>query len=200
MTSFFDEYKAEKLKAVREKNSNLTDKQRKQTFDNFKVSAETKLMYDTALNYDGRGYLAYGNPGNGKSHLAAAVANRELEKGNQVIFINVPTLFIELKDTYNKDNDESEKKILDKLMTCKLLILDDLGSEKKSEWTEQTIYTIINARYNMDKPIIVTTNCNLSELAEKIGTRALDRLIEICTLVECKAPSYRPIIAKERMK
>ncbi len=80
-----------------------------------------------------------------------------------------------------------------------LLVLDDAGSEKWTEWTEPTLYTIIDERYNHAKAVLITTNLNLTGLQQKIGTRAMDRIVDMCDIVETSGPSYRRERAKRRL-
>ena len=81
------------------------------------------------------------------------------------------------------------------LTRADLLVLDDAGAEKWTEWTEPTLYTIIDERYSYCKPLIITTNSTLDELEKKIGDRAMDRVLEMCEIVENTGESYRKMIA-----
>lgn len=72
-----------------------------------------------------------------------------------------------------------------------VLILDDLGAEKPTEWTQAVLFEIIDYRYNSNLPIIITTNCLPEELKEKIGERSVDRLREMCKLVTINHSSFR---------
>lgn len=72
-----------------------------------------------------------------------------------------------------------------------VLLLDDLGAEKSTEWTQAILFEIIDYRYNNNRPIIITTNCLPEELKEKIGERSVDRLREMCKLVTINHSSYR---------
>jgi predicted RecB family nuclease len=69
--------------------------------------------------------------------------------------------------------------------------IDDLGAEKKTEWSVQTIYTIIDERYSKRRATLITTNLSLEELEQKVGPRTMDRLVGSCRFVEKCAPSYR---------
>jgi DNA replication protein DnaC len=86
------------------------------------------------------------------------------------------------------------------LLECDLLILDDIGAEKVTDWVEETIFNIIAGRYRKEFPIFYTSNLQPKELLDKLGKRSYDRMIETSVMVENKATSYRKFIAKERMK
>jgi DNA replication protein DnaC len=74
----------------------------------------------------------------------------------------------------------SEAEIIDSLRRTDLLVLDDLGAERTSEYTVDRIYTIINSRYADDRATVITTNCNLQDLADRVGRATASRLHEMC--------------------
>lgn len=107
------------------------------------------------------------------------------------LMISVPELFSHLKNCLDSERSWDYKEIISELKKVDLLILDDLGAEKPSEWTRSIIFEIIDYRYNMMLPIVVTTNCLPEELKEKIGDRNVDRLREMCKLVTINHSSFR---------
>lgn len=147
----------------------------------------------------GEGLLLMGEPGNGKTHLAAAIVNQLVPKGKTCVFRSVPALLKKLQETYRDGSKVTESEVLAILQEADLLVLDDLGSEKVTEWAESTLYYIVDERYRWKKPLVVTTNCRLEVLEERIGTRTIDRLLEMCVLVENRASSYRRERAKARL-
>ena len=169
------------------------------TLNNWKKRKGTEQAFEEALAYSnnlkeqieaGKGMIIFGNPGNGKSHLVAAIVNQAVKLGNVAVFERVPRLLAKIRSTYS-GGTVSEEEIITALIKADLLVLDDLGAEKCSEWTEQSLYTIIDERYTEGLPVIATTNTDLEELERKIGPRSMDRLLEMCEIVENRGTSYR---------
>lgn len=141
----------------------------------------------------GRGLLMYGDVGTGKSYAAACIANELIDKGIPVIM----TSFVKLLHRFGS-NDPDKKyesdRLFDRLTTCKLAILDDLGAERSSDYALEWIYDVINTRYERELPMIVTTNIQLEEMKteeyEKTK-RIYDRVIGSCFPMQWSGPSWR---------
>lgn len=170
------------------------------TFENFQVTPETKGAYSIAKQYvenfeehakRGEGLLFSGTVGTGKTHLAAAIAIELMNRGVPVLFGNIVNLLSRIKQTYSEDSRESDSQVISVMSSVDLLIIDDLGKEKKSDWVDQVLYTIINNRYEDYKPMIITTNCTMAELEEKIGRAGVSRLCEVCRGVKMDTLDYR---------
>ena len=146
------------------------------------------------------GILLSGKYGNGKSHLAGAICNALIEQGHKCLFRNVLQLLNSIKATWDSESTDREWNLMHEFKTADLLVLDDLGAHKWSEWREDTLYTIIDSRYSLQNPVVVTTNCSLDELEERVGGRSFDRLKEMCLMIENTADSYREIIAMQRIQ
>lgn len=186
--------------------SDMGDKYLQASFDNFITRQGADSVLKIAKHYvesfDEFGFeslMLFGEPGNGKTHLAAAIHNYLVAQGKIVVFVSMPDLLGKIKATFNQNNEESEQQILKALNICDLLIIDDLGAEKTSEWVQQVVFTIFDSRYRRELPILVTSNLSPKELPKQIGKRVCDRLVEMSQPIENKAVSYRRDIAKGRM-
>lgn len=186
--------------------SNIGDKYLNASFENFEVRPGSENAYKIAKHYaehfeeyGPESIMIWGEPGNGKTHLAAAVHNHLTKQGKVVVFISMPELLNKIKATFNSSNKETEVQILKALNVCDLLIIDDLGAEKTSDWVQEKVFTIIDGRYRHQKPILATSNIRPADLIDKIGKRAYDRILEMSQPIENKATSYRREIAKQRL-
>jgi len=188
------------------KQSKLGERFKNRTFENFKLFADNKAIFETAQKYatefekykaEGIGLNFNGTFGAGKTHLAAAIANYLINNGVPVIFGTVISLLGKLKESYSRDESESE--ILDLYGTVDLLILDDLGKERVNEWVLEKLYHIINERYENNLPLVITTNYGIDELTKRFITynneetaKAItSRLWEMCRGQEMNFEDYR---------
>lgn len=114
-----------------------------------------------------------------------------IEKNESICFVVLSELYEKLRRCYSNDDSYSSNMIMDHIKQSDLLILDDLGAEKTSDWTKEILFSIIDFRYNEELPLIVTTNCVPEELREKAGDRIFDRLREMCVLIPVTSKSQR---------
>jgi DNA replication protein DnaC len=143
-----------------------------------------------------------GPPGIGKTHLAVAVLRHVIvAKGARGLFYDVRDLLRVIRSTYNPLVRTAEMDILRPVMETDLLVLDDIGSEKTSEWVEETMNLIVNTRYNERRHTIFTSNFEDTPdgdsegqeftLKERIGFRIHSRLHEMCEFLEFDGADFR---------
>ncbi len=157
-------------------------------FDNFSMdyySGEDKKAmekifraterYAENVSIKSESLLFFGDTGLGKTHISLAIASAALEKGMGVVYSPVQNLIQKLEKEHFSYN--SDTPILDDVMDCDLLILDDLGTEFSTAYSQSLIYNIINTRILTSKPTIISTNLTLEELADKYHNRVASRIL-----------------------
>ena len=208
-----DEKNREQQKRLeRLKLNSLMDKQfEKCTFDRWEYTEENKKLYNLAYKYasnwseiksENIGLLLHGSTGLGKTYASFCIANKLLSEYIPIIAISSIGILNRIKETYNSYGTDAEGEIINNLKNASLLIIDDLGAENDTRWVSEKLYEIIDSRYRDNKPMIVTTNLNLTQLKDKLTvdgvSRTFDRLIEICIQVEVKGKSRRIDKAKTK--
>jgi DNA replication protein DnaC len=128
----------------------------------------------------GRGLWFMGDVGTGKTTLAMLVSKAALAAGHSVAIYSLPRLLAEIRKTYDEGSDRSYLGLLERLAAVDLLHIDDVGAEKTSEWVLEQLYSIVNARYEDERSVVVTTNLDPGELREQITSRTVSRLVEMC--------------------
>ena len=198
--------KAEKIKQEREEcmrqnkirklyeYSKINPRLKGYMFDNFRTDQTNERAFRKAKKFanevllrKSKSLIITGNVGTGKTHIAASIANYLIQNEVRVIFGTLINLLGEVKDTYKNDG-KTESDIIEKYSKVPLLIIDDLGKEKPSEWTLEKLFTIINNRYENNLPVVITTNYNREQLRERLANNQnyiiadsiISRLYQMC--------------------
>jgi DNA replication protein DnaC len=148
------------------------------------------------------GLLLIGEPGSGKTHLAVAALRKIIEKGFECLFTDYQGLLDRIRSGYDASSNSSDKEAYRVALDSEVLLLDDLGAHRVTDWVEDTITSIVTQRCNNRKALIATTNLPDGDvggsqfqksttgtpeyrtmLAERIGPRARSRLFEMCTVI-----------------
>jgi DNA replication protein DnaC len=145
------------------------------------------------------GLIIFGPCGVGKTHLAVSLLKQVIiEKGDSGLFYDFRDLLREIQGSWNSVSQTSELEILKPVLLAKVLVLDELGANKPTEWVRDTIAHIINCRYNEKKITIFTSNfldapskTGEESLTDRIGIRLRSRLYEMCTEIDIKGCDFR---------
>jgi DNA replication protein DnaC len=127
----------------------------------------------------GRGLWFMGPVGTGKTTLAMLVSKAALRVGRSVAIYSLPRLLNEIRDTHRAERSHVD--LLDRLTAVDLLHIDDVGAERTTDWVLEELYSIVNARYEDERAILLTTNIlDREQLCEQITERTVSRLTEMC--------------------
>jgi DNA replication protein DnaC len=160
------------------------------------VQAVKRFVRDVDANLDaGRGLWFEGNVGTGKTTLAMLVSRAALDAGRSVAIYSLPRLLAEIRATFEDGSEGSYVDFLDRLAVVDLLHVDDVGAERSSEWVLEQLYSIVNARYEDERSMVITTNLEQERLEEQIGKRTVSRLKEMCDPVPLYGEDARRFVA-----
>lgn len=202
-------------------NAYIPQRFKEKSFDNYKPSEKNEKVYKEVLNfarkfydhYENGGWLLMkGRYGTGKTHLAIAIikkaaywfASNYAEKRTDypvdaiatkenlrpILFKNVTDLLQNIKKAYNHI-DVDEDQVMWKYQTKPLLVIDDLGAEKPSDWQQEKLYSILDYRYRELKPTVITTNYSMGELIDRVSQRVVERIQEASQKTGFRGESYR---------
>lgn len=183
----------------------MDERLRDVSFDSFRKTNDNaynlKLCLRYANHFDemlakNQGLLFYGGVGTGKTFAAACIANQLL---NQRILV-IMTSFVKLLESM-QGFSEDDSVLIARLNRAKLLIIDDLGAERSTDYALEKVYDIVDSRYRAKLPIILTTNLSMTELKESTDiryTRIYDRIFEMCYPMQFKGQSWRKVEAARR--
>jgi len=165
---------------------NIPKRFRDVSFENFIVSEKNQKAFEKIQKNIDKSLLISGTVGTGKTHLAISVL-RELVKQKDVRFISVPRLLYEIRKGFESNGSN----LFDEIVNTEVLVLDDLGAEKPSQWVEEQLFILINTRYENELQTIITTNCTLEQLTERLGERIVSRLLEMCVGILLTGKDFR---------
>jgi len=151
------------------------------------------------------GLLLIGPSGVGKTHLAVAALKGIIKKGIRARFCDYRELLKQIQNSYNSSVQATELEVLRPVFEAEVLVLDDLGAVKPSEWVWDTVSLVLNARYNGNLATLITTNfmdgaasgvgparaAREETLGDRIGERMRSRLFEMCRVVQVMGRDYR---------
>jgi DNA replication protein DnaC len=127
----------------------------------------------------GHGLWLMGPVGTGKTTLAMLVSQAALKAGRSVAIYSLPRLLNEIRDTHRAERSHVD--LLDRLTAVDLLHIDDVGAERTTDWVLEELYSIVNARYEDERSMVITTNIlDREALCEQITERTVSRLTEMC--------------------
>ncbi len=200
------DYEEEMRRIERLKVASLMDaKLKSATLKTFTQKEDNQKLYTIVKNYvdnfetfykGNRGLLFWGTVGTGKSYAAACIANELLNRKTPVVM----TSFVKVLQVI-QDNTENETEFVNRLCAARLLIIDDLGTERNTDYALEKVYNVIDSRYRTGKPLILTTNLNLQDMQMTQDIRyqrIYDRIFEMCHPVMVNGTSWRINQAKER--
>ncbi|HEX4279791.1 MAG TPA: ATP-binding protein [Solirubrobacteraceae bacterium] len=156
------------------------------------VVAATRRFVDTIDRQldAGRGLWFMGDVGTGKTTLAMLVSKAALKAGRSVAIYSLPRLLNEIRDTHRAERSHVD--LLDRLTAVDLLHVDDVGAERTTDWVLEELYSIVNARYEDQRSMVITTNIdNRDALCEQISARTVSRLTEMCDELPLKGQDLR---------
>ncbi len=145
------------------------------------IVAATRRFVDTIDSKldAGRGLWFMGPVGTGKTTLAMLVAKAALKAGRSVAIYSLPRLLNEIRDTHRAERSHLD--LLDRLTAVDLLHVDDVGAERTTDWVLEELYSIVNARYEDQRSMVITTNIlDRHALCDQVTERTVSRLTEMC--------------------
>jgi DNA replication protein DnaC len=166
----------------------IPDKFHDRTFDTYVAtnSGQEKALASAkryAANFDeallhGTSLIFCGTIGTGKTHLAVAIAHEVMARGRQAVFVKTMRAIDAVKETYDRGSARTKAQVIRDFIEPDLLILDEAGMQRGTNEEKGILFEIIDGRYELSRPTILTTNLALPALEEMIGERVLDRLRE----------------------
>ena len=185
------EYEIEKRKHYKNiinkiyKKNYVEGKFQEQNFENFNINLNNEMAVKVAKDYTDKiiekmqneGLIITGESGTGKTHLTASIANKLIENDKIVLMGRLTMLLDMIKETF-RDNTRSENELIELYSNVDMIIIDDLGTEKISQWSLEKLYTIIQNRNENRLPIIITTRFDKNGLIERFSQSQDEKLLD----------------------
>lgn len=176
--------------------SNLGERFSDRTFGNFIANRDQKAFEvcrdyannDNLFGMKKNSLIITGGVGTGKTHLAAAISNLLIDHNIPVLF---GTFADHLENIRSEFDHTGQKKHLSMMKNTPMLVIDDLGKEKQTDWTQEILFGVVNYRYEHLLPIVVTTNLEFSELGNYVGSAVFSRLYEMSGVVTMSGSNFR---------
>ena len=206
-------YQRERLDELFQR-SGMSEAMRNFTFDNFETryyddaaAMENKLrwcrqfVWQIQQGHCEQSLFLTGGVGRGKTHLSAAIANAVLENGNTVLYRRAVDLFDLIRQYRYEENRQKCEEMLEQLRTCDLLVIDDLGAERTTEFVIEQLVVLLEERNYRNKPWIISSNLSINEIIEAYNDRTADRILDKAVLFKLEMQqSVRVARVQERME
>lgn len=178
------------------KQSNLGERFDGRTFATFDknrepdayANASAYAEMDNLFTERGNGRIFIGGTGTGKTHLAASITNVLVGREIPVLFATASEHLTKIKNEFDTPDDG---KYLERMKGATMLVIDDLGSELDTEWSQSILYDVVNYRYEHLLPLIITTNLSARDIRDVYGERVYSRLLQMCKVVKMYGTDYR---------
>lgn len=198
----------ERAKKFEEERERFLADSKKSNYGNYILAAGIPRKFsDVTAKEDNRSLFITGSFGAGKTHHAISVMKNYIDNlpnscfvqpfSKLPIFITVPDLLLTIRSVFSLQKCEEE--IVDKYSNTPLLVLDDLGAEKTTDFSLQTLYIILNRRYNEQLQTIITSNLTLDEVKDRLGDRIASRIAGMCSVLKIVGKDRR-LVNKQKGK
>lgn len=172
----------------------------RQTLEHFVVTDDSRGLWDRLGHWLNTGHLREGfmltgRVGSGKTHLIRGVVHQLRTRYRTVLYATVPYLVEHLRGPTGLDMDA----VLKAMARADVVVWDDLGAEKPTDWALDRLYLLLDARYEVERPLLVTSNWSPGQLEERVGARIVSRLMEMGPVWEVPGIDYRVLLARHRL-
>ncbi|MFP4456789.1 MAG: ATP-binding protein [Clostridia bacterium] len=199
------------------KTAQLTKTMHRQTFDNFKLEYYSNIAMKNGYTYrqimkynrdiakefaddiignnnEQKGLFLQGKPGVGKTFLCSAIANKLIKNQVPVLYLPFVDFLYQLRDTFGS-SDEKMDELIGAAKTVDVLILDDLGSENISDFSQEILFTLLNARTLVEnKPVVLSSNYSIEDLEDVYHPRIASRIKMLTTILDCVGDDIREML------